>query len=119
MAARKSARTTAKKATRTVRSKAKSAVAPSRLDRLTRELPPTLQEFSKQVRRRLNQLEAEIAKAQAAYRKQAARLLRTASHRLGHLEAQGEGAWRRLAEPARKEVVRLISQLEQAIAPQA
>jgi archaellum component FlaC len=113
MAAR--TKTTAKKkSSRTTKGKA----GVSRLDRLTRDLPPTLREFSKQVQGRLNRLEKEIDRVQASYRKQIAHLIRVASHRLGQLEARGEGQWRRLAEPARKEAVRLLSQLEKAISPQ-
>jgi hypothetical protein len=106
--------TTTKKVSRTT--KRKAGVSP--LDRLTKDLPPTLREFSKQVQGRLNRLEREIDRVQASYRKQIAHLIRVASHRLGQLEAQGEGQWRRLAEPARKEAIRLLSQLEKAISPQ-
>ena len=112
MAAR--TKTTAKKRVSRAR-KGKVSVSP--LDRLTKDLPPTLREFSRQVQGRLNRLEREIDRVQASYRKQIAHLIRVASHRLGQLEAQGEGQWRRLAEPARKEVIRLLSQLEKAISP--
>jgi len=114
MAAR--TKTTAKKKVSRTR-KGKAAVSP--LDRLTKDLPPTLREFSRQVQGRLNRLEKEIDRVQASYRKQIAHLIRVASHRLGQLEARGEGQWRRLAEPARKEAIRLLSQLEKAISPQA
>jgi archaellum component FlaC len=113
MAAR--TKTTAKKrGSRTT--KGKAPVSP--LNRLTKDLPPTLREFSRQVQGRLNRLEREIDRVQASYRKQIAHLIRVASHRLGQLEAEGEGQWRRLAEPARKEAIRLLSQLEKAISPQ-
>jgi hypothetical protein len=101
MAAR--TKTTAKKkVSRTTRGKA----SVSRLDRLTKDLPPTLREFSKQVRTRLNRLEKRIDRVQASYRKQVAHLIRVASHRIDQ------------AEPARKQVIRLLSRLEKVISPQ-
>jgi hypothetical protein len=101
---RKSAKGTTRKAT-------------SRLDRLTQDLPPTLRDFQARVQRQLNALEKEIERRQTATRKQAAQLLRQASHQLGRLEAQGEGAWTRLPERARHELLRLLRRLESAIAP--
>jgi hypothetical protein len=100
MAAR--TKTTAKKVSRTTRRKA----SVSRLDRLTKDLPPTLREFSKQVRIRLNRLEKRIDRVQATYRNQFAHLIRVASRRIDQ------------AGPARKQVIRLLSRLEKAISPQ-
>jgi ABC-type transporter Mla subunit MlaD len=110
MAARK--KSTAKKS---VRGTAKKAA--SRLDRLTQDLPPTLRDFQARVQKQLNALEKEIERRQTATRKQAAHLLRQASHQLGRLEAEGESAWARLTEGARKELLRLLHRLEAAIAP--
>lgn len=81
------------------------------------ELPPTLQAYQKQVQKRLALLEQEIARAQTEARKQAARLLRNASRELGRLEANGEQGWRKLAGDAQKQALRLLAQLEKAIAP--
>lgn len=109
MAARK--KSTTRKAAR------KGASAAARFERLTEDLPPTLREFSKQVQKRLGALEKQIEQAQVDARRRAAKLLRTASHQLGRLEALGEGAFGRLTGPARKELIRLLNQLEKAIAP--
>jgi hypothetical protein len=68
------------------------------------------------VRRSLNGLEKEIAKARANPRRQAARLLREASHALGRIEAEGERRWRKLAAPARREALRLLRRLESSLA---
>ena len=100
MAAR--TKTTAKK--RVSRTTRRASV--SRLNRLTKDLPPTLREFAKQVRTRLNRLEKRIDRVQASYRQQVAHLIRVASHRIDQ------------AEPARKQVIRLLSRIEKAISPQ-
>ncbi len=81
------------------------------------ELPPTLQAYSKQVQKRLAALEKEIERAQTEARRRAARLLRKASHELGRLEAGGEQGWRKLAGDAQKQAIKLLAQLEKAIAP--
>lgn len=81
------------------------------------ELPPTLRAYQQQVQKRLEKLEKEIARAQTEARRQAARLLRNASRELGRLEAGGEQGWRRLAKDAQKQALRLLAQLEKAIAP--
>ena len=97
MAAR-TKKTARKKVSRTTRGKA----SVSRLGRF----PPTLREFAKQVRTRLNRLEQRIDRVQASYRKQVAHLIRVTSHRIDQ------------AEPVRKQVIRLLSRLEKAISPQ-
>ena len=89
------------------------------LTRLELELPATLREYAKQVRRRLNQLEKQIEKAQAQARRRATRLLREASHELGKLHVGGETGWRKLAAPYRRELVALLRRLEKAVAPPA
>ena len=63
----------------------------------------------------LNQLERDVERAQARTRRQAARLLRDASHRLGHLEAQGERNWRKLNARARRETLAVLRRLERAV----
>jgi len=84
-------KTTAKKnVSRTTRRKA----SVSRLGRLTKDLPPTLRDFAKQVRARLNRLEQRIDRVQVTYRNQVAHLIRVASHRIDQ------------AEPVRKQVIR-------------
>jgi hypothetical protein len=110
MAAR---RKTARKASRR---SATARQAGAALARLEQELPPNLRAYSRRVRRGLNGLEKEIAKAQANPRREAARLLREASHALGRLEAEGERRWRKLAKPARAEALRLLRRLEGALA---
>lgn len=110
MAAKKG---TIRKATRKAASRAKGKA--TGLARL--ELPPTLQAYQKQVQKRLAALEHEIARAQTEARRQAARLLRNASRELGRLEAGGEQGWRKLAGDAQKQALRLLAQLEKAIAP--
>jgi hypothetical protein len=81
------------------------------------ELPPTLRDYATQLRRRLDQLESELARAQADVRRGAARLLREASQQLGKLEARGEAGWRGLAAPYRRELASLLRRLEQTLAP--
>jgi hypothetical protein len=106
-------KSTMKKATKKVSGRARGAAAA--LSRL--ELPPTLQAYSKQVQKRLVLLEKEIERAQTEARRRAARLLRNASHELGRLEAGGEQGWRKLASDAQKQAIKLLAQLEKAIAP--
>lgn len=106
-------KSTMKKATKKGSGRAKGAAAA--LARL--ELPPTLQAYSKQVQKRLALLEKEIERAQTEARSRAARLLRKASHELGRLEAGGEQGWRKLAGDAQKQAIKLLAQLEKAIAP--
>ena len=101
MAAR--TKTTAKKkVSRTTRGKA----SVSRLGRLTKDVPPTLRDFAKQVRIRLNRLEKRIDRVQATYRNQVAHLIRVTSQRIDQ------------AEPVRKQVIRLLSRLEKAVSAQ-
>ena len=106
-------KSTMKKATKKASGRARGAAAA--LSRL--ELPSTLQAYSKQVQKRLALLEKEIERAQTEARRRAARLLRTASHELGRLEAGGEQGWRKLAGDAQKQAIKLLAQLEKAIAP--
>jgi hypothetical protein len=106
MAARR--KKAARKATRR-----KTAVRPAgaALARLEQDLPTNLRDFSRRVRRGLTGLEKQLGSA----RREAARLLREASHALGRFEAEGERRWRKLAAPARREALRLLRRLERAL----
>ncbi len=103
----------------TSRKKSTTALARARtsaaLDRLERELPPTLQDYSRRVRSQLGKLEREIYRTQARYRRQAVQLLREGSHRLGGLEALGERGWRNLSRRARKEILTVLRRLEHVV----
>jgi len=90
----------------------------STLARLQQELPPTLRDFSRRMRRGLSDLEKRIEQEGRVARRQGARMLRQASHRLGQLEAQGEREWRKQSLRARRAAVRLLHQLERSIEPQ-
>ena len=106
-----------KKATRPAgRRKTAARQAEAALARLEQEIPANLKDFSRRVRAGLSGLEKEIARAQANPRREAARLLREASHALGGWEAEGERRWRKLAAPARREALRLLHRLEAALA---
>jgi hypothetical protein len=101
------------------RRKAPRKQTPSRqrtaLARLELELPPTFRAFERRVRTQLNHLERQVERAQVKYRRRAARLLREASHRLGHLEAQGERNWRKLSGRARRDSLSILRRLERAV----
>ncbi len=101
------------------RKKSATAIARARtsaaLDRLERELPPTLRDYSRRVRQQLGKLEREIDRTQARYRRQAVRVLREGSHRLGSLEALGERGWRELSKRTRKEILNILRRLEHAV----
>lgn len=114
MAARKTARkkTSRKKATRRTAPRGGLGAALARL-----ELPPTLRDYAKQVRKRLDGLEREVTRASVGVRRRAARLLREASQQLGRLEAEGEAGWRRLTAPYRRQLLDLMRRLEKAVAP--
>jgi hypothetical protein len=90
----------------------------STLARLQQELPPTLRDFSRRMSRGLSDLEKRIEQEGRVARRQGARMLRQASHRLGQLEAQGEREWRKQSLRARHAAVRLLRQLERSIEPQ-
>jgi hypothetical protein len=87
------------------------------LAQLEADLPPTLRDFSRRVRRGLVRLEKRIEKDGRDARRQGVRMLREASHRLGHLEAQGEREWRRQTLRARRATVALLRRLERAVEP--
>lgn len=87
----------------------------SAIAKLEAELPPTLRDFSRRVRRGLTKLEKRIEKEGQQARRRYARMLRQASHRLGELEAQGEREWRKQSQRARSGTVKLLRQLENTI----
>jgi hypothetical protein len=89
----------------------------SPFERLERQLPATLREFAADLRRRLDRLERDAAKAQIEVRRRAARLLREASTQLGRLEVGGEAAWRKLGATYQKDLVALLGRLEKAVTP--
>lgn len=81
------------------------------------ELPARLQDFTKQVRTLLGKLEKEVTKAQATYRRRAARLLREASVELGRYETRGEREWRKLSTSARRNALSVLKRLEKVVGP--
>ena len=87
--------------------------------RLERDLPASLRQYAKQVAGRLNSLERQIGRTRQTARRGATRLLREASRELGKLEAKGEAGWRKLTTSTRRQAVRLLHRLEDAVAPKA
>jgi hypothetical protein len=87
------------------------------LARIEGELPPTLGQFERRVRRGLEGLERRIERAEARTRRQLARLLREASHTLGRYEAAGEARWRKLTSQARRDALRVLRNLEAQLEP--
>jgi len=103
---------------------ARKSASKRRLDkgafaRLEGQLPPTLREYAGDLRKRLDRLERDLAKARLEARKRAARLLREASHQLGRLEVGGEAAWRKLGASYQKDLVALLKRIEKALTPPA
>jgi hypothetical protein len=113
------AKKTRKSGTRkkTARKRAAAKKRTPALIQLEAELPPTLRDFSRRVRRGLARLEKRIEKDRADARRRGMRMLREASHRLGHFEAQGEREWRRQSLRARRATVQLLRRLERAVEP--
>ena len=89
----------------------------STVERWEQELPPTLRDYARLVRRQLAALEKQVERARTDVRRAAMRIMREASYRLGQLEERGEGAWLRLTAPYRREAVRVLQALEKAVAP--
>jgi len=83
--------------------------------RIERELPPTLREYARDVRKGLDGLEKQIEEATERTRKQIAAILKDASYRLGQLEARGESAWRKLTASYRKEAADVLDRIEKAL----
>ena len=88
----------------------------SRARRRDDKLPASLREYTRELRSLISQLEKQLGKARAHVRRDAARLIRNATYRLGELEACGEAAWQRLTKPYREDAVRLLTRLERAVA---
>ena len=95
----------------------KKSGARATLQRLERELPATLREYSQQVQRQLARLEKNVDKVTVAARTEATKLLREARHRLAELETKGESAWGRLTHQYRHDAVQMLQRLEKAVAP--
>lgn len=91
------------------------AAAKQALREMGSELPATLDEFSKRVRAKLGKLERSVEKAEARYRREAAKVLRHASHQLGRFEAEGERRWKKLTAEARKEALQVLRRMEKAL----
>lgn len=83
------------------------------------ELPEKLGQVTAQMRTQLGELERQVDRAQARYRRRAARLLREASEEIGRLEAVGERGWRKLDVGARRRLADLLERLEGACGSQA
>jgi len=88
-----------------------------RIAGLELELPDSLRDFGRQVRRRVTQLEKEAARLREDASRRATRLVREASHRLGWLEAEGEAGWRELTDRSRRDLANLLRRLERAVDP--
>jgi molybdenum-dependent DNA-binding transcriptional regulator ModE len=100
-----------------VRARVKKGIA--KVERLSDELPASLDEFSRRVHRQLTRLEGEVDRAEARARREIARVLRQASHRLGRYEAEGEKRWKKLTAQARREALTMLRKLEKLIEPKA
>jgi hypothetical protein len=94
------------------------AAARKALEQMQSELPATLAQYSKRVRLGLTRLERTVEKAEVRYRRQAARLLRDASLRLGRFEAEGERRWKRLTTQARRDALQLLRRMERMLEAQ-
>jgi len=113
MTARRSARK--RNPSMMVRARMKRGLA--RVEKLSDDLPATLDEFSRRVTRQLTRLEHEVERAETRARREIARVLRQASHRLGRFEAEGERRWDQLTAQARKEALTMLNKLEKRIEP--
>jgi len=104
-------------ATRTKKKTARKS-APSRaLARLEERVPARFGDYVSQMQGRLDRLEKQISAAQTTAMKRATHLLKDASRQLGRLEERGEKGWRRLSMRYRREAVKLLRRIEDAIAP--
>jgi hypothetical protein len=83
--------------------------------RVEGELPPTLAQFSREMRRGLGDVEKRLEKAAAPLRRELVRVLREASHALGRYETEGERRWRQLTGQARREAVAVLRRLEKSL----
>jgi hypothetical protein len=121
MATRKTEKKTNKTTKRKGRasSKRSKAAGPpaNALVRLEAQLPSRLREYVKLAERRLDAVERNVGKAGARAQRDAVRLMREASRKIGQLEERGEAGWRRLTARYRKEALQLLHRLERAIEP--
>jgi len=115
MAVRK--KTAKKKTTRKASGSSARTRASDTLATLEEQLPARLTEYSKRVEKALDRLEKAIADERKKTGKEATRLLRLASRRVGELETKGQAAWRKLSTPYRRDAAKLLHRLEKAIAP--
>ena len=99
------------------RSKAAGSPPANALVRLEAQLPSRLREYVKLAERRLDAVERNVGKAGARAQRDAVRLMREASRKIGQLEERGEAGWRRLTARYRKEALQLLHRLERAIEP--
>ena len=83
--------------------------------RIEKELPASYKDFSKRVKRDLTRLERQIEDARKDARRRWTRVLRDVSHHLGKLESEGEKCWREGTTQARKDALKMLRRLEQAI----
>jgi len=112
----KRATTTRKRAVRRKAGRPTAAQAETALKRVQTELPATLKEFGRHVRSRLGKLERTVEKAEVRYRREAAKVLRQASHQLGRFEAEGGRRWKKLTAQARREALTVLRRMEKALA---
>lgn len=115
MTARRTARKRSASPSSRVRAGVKKGIA--RVEKLSEDVPATLDEFSRRMHKQLSTLERDVEKAEARARREIARVLREASHRLGRLEAQGEKQWTKLTGQARREALALLRKLEARLEP--
>ena len=112
MAARKS--TATKKRTR--RKSPTRETGRLSLSRIEQEMPASVRDLARQVRRDLSKLEKRIDKASRDGRRRLTRVLRDPSRELGRLEAQGQKRWRALTEQTRRDALKAVRRLEKALA---
>ena len=126
MAARKTAarkatsrKKTARKAPRkkaSARKGARKKATPKRTQKsLATELPKSFAAFRREFNRDLTALEREVEAAGKATRRRLTRLVREASHQLGHLEAKGSSEWKKLSNQATRDVERTVRRVKKAL----
>ena len=86
------------------------------LSRIEQEMPASVRDLARQVRRDLTKLEKRIDKASRDGRRRLTRVLRDASRELGRLEAQGQKRWRALTAQTRRDALKAVRRLEKALA---
>jgi hypothetical protein len=122
MAARKTAarkktarkKTTARKAPRK-KTGARKQARKTPQKSLATELPKSFAAFRKELNRDLTALEREVEAAGKDTRRRLTRLVREASHHLGHIEARGASEWKKLSAQATRDVERTMRRVKKAI----